>query len=112
LISFKVDPAFLVEAGRIRWIKRGDNAAGNAVVHEKPSKGFSSRPLAMPAGTTRLVSCFSEVKNDPENRRDDKRDQPPPAGPHDKPKLTEPAKTPGSGILPEQDAPAVDGPTG
>jgi hypothetical protein len=52
------------------------------------------------------------VKNDPEKRRDDKRDQPPPAGPHDKPKLTEPAKTPGSGILPEQDAPAVDGPTG
>jgi hypothetical protein len=31
----------------------------------------------------------------------------PPAGPHAKPELTDPEKTPGSGILPEEDQPDV-----
>jgi hypothetical protein len=35
-----------------------------------------------------------------------------PAGPHDKPDLTDPHKTPGSGVLPESDSPEVEGPTG
>lgn len=36
----------------------------------------------------------------------------PPAGPHDKPELTDPEKAPGTGILPEEDQPDVEGPTG
>ena len=36
----------------------------------------------------------------------------PPAGPHDKPELTDPEKAPGTGILPEEDQPEVEGPTG
>lgn len=36
----------------------------------------------------------------------------PPAGPHGKPELTDPEKAPGTGILPEEDQPDVEGPTG
>jgi hypothetical protein len=50
------------------------------------------------------------------HRSDAKRPKPekkiPPAGPHDKPELTDPSKTPGTGILPEEDQPEVEGPTG
>jgi hypothetical protein len=35
-----------------------------------------------------------------------------PAGPHDKPHLTDEHKTPGSGMLPDDDHPEVEGPTG
>lgn len=35
-----------------------------------------------------------------------------PTGPHDKPELTDPEKAPGTGILPDQDQPDVEGPTG
>jgi hypothetical protein len=56
------------------------------------------------------------MKRNPENREVDKRPKNdrtiPPAGPHDKPGLTDPAKTPGTGILPDEDVPVVDGPTG
>ena len=36
----------------------------------------------------------------------------PPAGPHDEPELTDKEKTPGTGILPEEDQPEIEGPTG
>jgi hypothetical protein len=36
----------------------------------------------------------------------------PPAGEHDKPELTDPQKTPGTGILPDEEQPDVEGPTG
>jgi hypothetical protein len=36
----------------------------------------------------------------------------PPAGPHDEPELTNPSKTPGTEILPEEDQPEVAVPTG
>jgi hypothetical protein len=54
------------------------------------------------------------MTKNPKSRRDAKRtdQKPSPAGPHDKPELTDPAKTPGTGILPEEDTPVVDGPTG
>jgi hypothetical protein len=35
-----------------------------------------------------------------------------PAGPHDKPKLTDPHKTPGTGMLPDGESKEVEGPTG
>ena len=35
-----------------------------------------------------------------------------PAGPHDKPELTDEHKTPGNGILPDHDDKEVEGPTG
>lgn len=35
-----------------------------------------------------------------------------PAGPHDKPELTDAHKTPGSGVLPDSDQKEVEGPTG
>jgi hypothetical protein len=35
-----------------------------------------------------------------------------PAGPHDRPGLTDPGKTPGSGMLPDDPAPDVEGPSG
>ena len=50
------------------------------------------------------------------NRAFDKQPKPdqkiPPAGPHDKPDLTDENKTPGSGVLPEKDHKEVEGPTG
>lgn len=52
----------------------------------------------------------------PKNRDVDKQPAPdqktPPAGPHDKSDLNDPEKTPGTGILPEEDQPDVEGPTG
>lgn len=36
----------------------------------------------------------------------------PPAGPHANPEQTDKDKTPGSGVLPDPDAPDVEGPTG
>ncbi|MET0222164.1 MAG: hypothetical protein ABW213_16050 [Tardiphaga sp.] len=35
-----------------------------------------------------------------------------PAGPHDKPELTDEGKTPGTGMLPEESTPEVEGPSG
>jgi hypothetical protein len=35
-----------------------------------------------------------------------------PAGPHDKPELTDENKTPGSGVMPDKDHKEVEGPTG
>jgi hypothetical protein len=35
-----------------------------------------------------------------------------PAGPHDKPELTDKDKTPGSGVMPDKDHKEVEGPTG
>ncbi len=35
-----------------------------------------------------------------------------PAGPHDKPELTDHHKTPGSGMLPDKEHEEVEGPTG
>jgi hypothetical protein len=55
------------------------------------------------------------MMTDPDNRDVDKRPKPdekiPPAGPHDKPELTDPEKAPGTGILPEEDQPDVESPT-
>ncbi|MGX9393835.1 hypothetical protein ACWX0K_13385 [Nitrobacteraceae bacterium UC4446_H13] len=55
------------------------------------------------------------MMTDPDNRDVDKRPKPdekiPPAGPHDKPELTDPEKAPGTGILPEKDQPDVESPT-
>lgn len=52
----------------------------------------------------------------PKNRETDKQPKPsqklPAAGPHDKPNQTDKEKAPGTGILPEEDEPDVEGPTG
>lgn len=37
---------------------------------------------------------------------------PPPAGPHAKPELIDEEKTPGSGVLPDEDDQSTDAPTG
>jgi hypothetical protein len=57
---------------------------------------------------------LSDMTTNPKSHADDSKTkrETPPAGPHDKPELTDPAKTPGTGVLPEKDAPTVDGPTG
>lgn len=39
-------------------------------------------------------------------------DDMPPAGPHAKPELIDEEKTPGSGVLPDEDDDATDAPTG
>jgi hypothetical protein len=56
------------------------------------------------------------MTTDPKTRDTDKHPKPdekiPSAGPHDKPELTDPEKAPGTGILPEEDQPDVEGPTG
>jgi hypothetical protein len=56
------------------------------------------------------------MTQNPKNREIDKQPKPdrkvPPAGPHDKPELTDPQKAPGSGMLPDADEPEVEGPTG
>lgn len=38
--------------------------------------------------------------------------KPSPAGPHDKPELTDEKKTPGSGMLPDRDDKEVEAPSG
>jgi hypothetical protein len=54
------------------------------------------------------------MTNNPKNRDVDKQPEPdqeiPPAGPHDKERDL--SKAPGTGILPEEDEPEVEGPTG
>jgi hypothetical protein len=56
------------------------------------------------------------MTNNPKNRDVHKQPKPdqktPPAGPHDKPELTDSEKAPGTGILPEEEQPDVEGPTG
>jgi hypothetical protein len=56
------------------------------------------------------------MTRNPANREIDKQPKPeqkiPPAGPHDKPSQTDKEKTPGSGVLPDPNAPDVEGPTG
>lgn len=56
------------------------------------------------------------MTNNPKNRafdRQTKSDQKvSPAGPHDKPDLTDEHKTPGSGVVPDGESKEVEGPTG
>jgi hypothetical protein len=56
------------------------------------------------------------MSRNPNNRDIDRQPKPeqdmPPAGPHGKPEQTDRDKTPGSGVLPDPDAPDVEGPTG
>lgn len=56
------------------------------------------------------------MAHNPKNREIDKQSKPDqhisPAGPHDKPELTDKRKAPGSGVLPDEDEPTVEGPTG
>jgi hypothetical protein len=53
---------------------------------------------------------------DPKTKRDHDKSKPDeevsPAGPHDKPALTDHHKTPGSGMLPDKDIDEVEGPSG
>ncbi|WP_398478705.1 hypothetical protein [Tardiphaga sp.] len=53
---------------------------------------------------------------DPKTKRDHDKSKPDeevsPAGPHDKPELTDHHKTPGSGMLPDKDIDEVEGPSG
>jgi hypothetical protein len=54
------------------------------------------------------------AKSSSENAAGDKpsSDKTPPAGTHDQPHLTDPDKTPGSGMLPGKENGDVEGPTG
>lgn len=67
-------------------------------------------------GTCEELSCSLRMTQQAKNRAFDKQPKPdqkiPPAGPHDKPELTDETKTPGSGILPDKDHKEVEGPTG
>jgi hypothetical protein len=67
-------------------------------------------------GTSAETGRFLCMTQNPENRSADQKPKPdqtiPPAGPHDKPKLTDEHKTPGSGVLPDKDSQEVEGPTG
>ena len=58
-----------------------------------------------------------QTKNrETKNRAFDQRPKPdqkiPPAGPHDRPELTDENRTPGSGVMPDKDHKEVEGPTG
>jgi len=67
------------------------------------------------AGTSCRNTRFHGMSNDIKKRDSDKstRDEKiSPAGPHDKPELTDHHKTPGSGVLPDKDGDEVEGPTG
>lgn len=66
---------------------------------------------------TRSTPCrSSNVMDNSKNRAFDKQPKSnqdvSPAGPHDKPKLTDPHKTPGTGMLPDSESKEVEGPTG
>lgn len=66
-------------------------------------------------GTSGRYVRFHGMNNGSKKRDDDKTTQDekiPPAGTHDKPELTDHHKTPGSGMLPDQDQDEVEGPTG
>ncbi len=65
-------------------------------------------------GTNPRRHCWLGMANNPKNRDVDKQPKPdqkiPPAGPHDKER--DGSKTPGTGILPEEDEDEIEGPTG
>jgi hypothetical protein len=72
-----------------------------------PLQGFGTRstPFRSP-----------DMMENPKNRAFDKQPKSDqdvsPAGPHDKPKLTDPHKTPGTGMLQDSESKEVEGPTG
>jgi hypothetical protein len=86
-MSFKVDPAFLVEARRIREIKRGDNAAGTRLSTEPLMRSKNARDAR---GNISRRQSFSGHGKEAEK----------------------PLARQAFRVLSEEDTPVVDGPTG
>ncbi len=59
------------------------------------------------SGTIALHARFDRMATKPEDPEQKPKPEPdmPPAGPHARPELTDPEKTPGAGTLPEPDDP-------
>ena len=70
----------------------------------------SSRAAGTKPPSKRSLKMMGDHRNVPKKPRPEKKV--PAAGPHDKPELTDPEKAPGTGILPGEDVPEVEGPTG
>jgi hypothetical protein len=77
-----------------------------------PSKAIQHRVARNQAGATPLARMARSAKNREKDRQPKPEQQPPLAGPHAKPELTDKDKTAGTGMLPEPDEKDVEGPTG
>ncbi|MBN9003712.1 MAG: hypothetical protein J0H75_17270, partial [Rhizobiales bacterium] len=76
---------------------------------------WDRHPARLPRGTAAAARVVPAWPHNPKNREINRQSKPDqhisPARPHDKPELTDKPKTPG-GVLPDEDQPSVEGPTG
>ncbi len=79
-----------------------------------PYKGIQHRVSRNQGGATPLARMARHVRNREKDRRPKPDREPPLAGPHAKPELTDKDKTAGTGMLPEPDETEkdVEGPSG
>jgi hypothetical protein len=77
-----------------------------------PANAIQHRVPRNQAGATPLAPMARNAKNREKDRQPKPSQEPPLAGPHAKPELTDKDKTAGTGMLLEPDEKDVEGPTG